>query len=366
MITRIDISNYRGFKQYELANLSQVNLLVGKNNSGKSALLESVNFLASGGDPSVLSGAAIRRGEMVSVARDSRPSSDFTHLFYGHEIHAGSSFEIRSDNGLPKITVTAISTEELEGDRSLFEADETFRPSLALRIDRDGVSSSMSRTLYISDQGVYVPDPRRPSQRFLTVEQREGPRIVFISTDSLLPGQMSNMWRQILRDKHEDNVRQAMTILEKDLEDIVFEPGEAAYRSNGERAGILVSFKNQTGRVPLGSMGDGMRRLLALSISLIHAKNGFLIIDEIDTGFHYSIMAKMWELVIETAKENDIQVFATTHSSDCLRGMGVLCKSRPELQEKVAVHKIERGIEKDISFSGADLLDAVEQEIEIR
>ena len=56
-----------------------------------------------------------------------------------------------------------------------------------------------------------------------------------------------------------------------------------------------------------------MRRLLALAISLIQAKGGYLIVDEIDTGFHYSIMARMWELVVRTAQDSNIQVFAATH-----------------------------------------------------
>ncbi len=157
-----------------------------------------------------------------------------------------------------------------------------------------------------------------------------------------------------------------MRILEPELEDLVFEPGDSSYRPYNSRAGIVVGFRGDRRRVPLGSMGDGMRRLLALAISLIHARGGFLIIDEIDTGFHYSIMAKMWELVVETASAPGTQVFATTHSSDCIKGLGILCKRKPELQAKVAVHKIERNIERNIAFTGADVLNAVEQDIEIR
>lgn len=109
-----------------------------------------------------------------------------------------------------------------------------------------------------------------------------------------------------------------------------------------------------------------MRRLLALSISLIHAKDGVLIIDEIDTGFHFSIMAKMWELVVRTAKDSNIQVFATTHSADCVKGLGLLCKASPDLQDDVSAHKVERNLESNVPFTGAEVLKAVEQDIEIR
>ncbi len=47
MLTRVEINNYRGFPSYRMEGLAQVNLLVGKNNSGKTALLEGIQFLAS-------------------------------------------------------------------------------------------------------------------------------------------------------------------------------------------------------------------------------------------------------------------------------------------------------------------------------
>ena len=43
--------------------------------------------------------------------------------------------------------------------------------------------------------------------------------------------------------------------------------------------------------------------------------------DEIDTGLHYSVMTSLWKLVIATAARLDIQVFATTHSNNCIRAL---------------------------------------------
>lgn len=189
---------------------------------------------------------------------------------------------------------------------------------------------------------------------------------MFIAPDSLGSEYLGLMWNQVLRDKHEREVRNAMQILEPGLEDIVFQAAEPVYRPYASRSAVLVSLAGDQRRVPLGSMGDGMRRLLALSISLIHVRGGYLLIDEIDTGFHYSIMAKMWELVVRTAKESNIQVFATTHSADCAKGLGILCKRDVDLQAQVSVHKIEPGLDQDVAFTGADVLNAIEQDIEIR
>ena len=47
MFSNIYIKNYRGLRNAELNKLSQINLLFGKNNCGKSSILESI-FLISG------------------------------------------------------------------------------------------------------------------------------------------------------------------------------------------------------------------------------------------------------------------------------------------------------------------------------
>jgi hypothetical protein len=370
MLTRVKIENYRGFRSYRLDGMTAVNLLVGKNNSGKTALLESIHFLASGGDPMVLVNAASRRGEVVSGTRE-EASLDISHFFHGHEIRPGSRFSLTACNGMPAVTVEAVPISEVEPQQqALFEELRTAHPAFTLKIEGWRAESRGGRPFILSEDGALLVDPRVSPRRYFGEARGEGPPIVFIAPDSVEPESLGAMWNQVLREKQEGEVRKAMQILEPGLEDIVFQTGEFMHRpyarSFAGRSGVLVSFEGGRRRLPLGSMGDGMRRLLALSISLIHAKDGYLIIDEIDTGFHYSIMAKMWELVVRTAKESKIQVFATTHSSDCVRGLGILCKRMPELRAEVSAHKIERDLEQNVPFTGADVLNAVEQDIEIR
>jgi hypothetical protein len=370
MLHDVHIENFRGFKSFGLTGLSQVNLLVGKNNSGKTALLEGIHFLASGGDPDVLMEAARRRGEFVFGSREEPALADVSHLFYGHDISEGATFTIRTNNAVTPVEVSAVPVDDVQPDlfgtvrgmhRHISKA-----PAFALRIKGQHPRSEDGHIFFLSEDGALLVDPDRRPRWHRTDRLREGPPIVFISPDSIAPASLGGMWNRVLQDKQESEVRSAMQILESDLEDIVFQTGDSLYRPYYGRSGVLVSFKGDRKRVPLGSMGDGMRRLLALSISLIHAKDGYLIIDEIDTGFHYSIMADMWALVVKTAANANIQVFATTHSFDCVRGLGVLSKREPDLRDCVALHKIERDISQNVAFTGEEVVNAVEQEIEMR
>jgi AAA15 family ATPase/GTPase len=99
MINSVDIDGYRGFKNYKVHELGRVNLLVGKNNSGKTSVLEALYLLSSGGDPYAIWQICSRRGEQINFEeRTSRfgrnMEVDVSHLFNGHELYIGQKFSI--------------------------------------------------------------------------------------------------------------------------------------------------------------------------------------------------------------------------------------------------------------------------------
>src|SRR5436305_172008 len=96
MLTRAEFENYLGFHSYELDSLSSVNLLVGKNNSGKTTLLEGLQFLTSRGDPSVLAEVADRRGEVV-MGPEPPSLVDIAHFFHGHSLNTETAIQFGGD-----------------------------------------------------------------------------------------------------------------------------------------------------------------------------------------------------------------------------------------------------------------------------
>ncbi len=174
---------------------------------------------------------------------------------------------------------------------------------------------------------------------------------------------MGIIWDKVLSEGREPEVIAAMKLIERDLDSIHFLTGRAYWRASG---GILAGFGKNGRRVPLGSLGDGMRRLLALSLSLVRTGNGFLLIDEIDTGLHFSVMEEMWKLVVTTALRSNIQVVATTHSYDCIQGLDALLVSAPELAPEVSVQKIERSLPAAVNLDASEIQIAVRQGIEVR
>ena len=71
--------------------------------------------------------------------------------------------------------------------------------------------------------------------------------------------------------------------------------------------------------VPLAVMGDGMSRLARLVLAIADAPGGLVLVDEIETGLHHTVLSDVWRVVDEAARQFETQVVATTHSYECIR-----------------------------------------------
>ena len=379
MLRTLELEGYRGFESFRLTDLRRVNLLVGKNNCGKTSILEAMDFLVSKGDPFVLTRSAHRRGEtgLQDVAVPSGPYRpdllpDVSHLFFGRRLEPGASLRITSNEDFGMLLVELLSLPDVENEignldagnvqqTSLFDDEMDPEPALGLRIS--GSVPDWIPIIPVTDNGLLSLSKSVRFRRSRTVGVSGVPPVEFLTPDSLQPGSMRVIWDKVLAEGREPEVITAMKLLESDLDSIHFLTGDAYRRTSG---GVLVGFGRSSRRVPLGSLGDGMRRLLALSLSLVRTGDGFLLIDEIDTGLHYSVMEEMWKLVVTTALESNVQVIATTHSYDCIQGLAALADASPSLASEISVQKIENSLPMAVSLDAEQIRVAMRQDIEVR
>ena len=74
----------------------------------------------------------------------------------------------------------------------------------------------------------------------------------------------------------------------------------------------------------------------------------------------------MWKLVLDQAKTKNIQVFATTHSWDCIEGLARLCEREPEWQKHVAIHTVDRNLARNVVFNGDSIVGLAKHHIDPR
>jgi predicted ATPase len=168
------------------------------------------------------------------------------------------------------------------------------------------------------------------------------------------------MFERIVLTPDEATVLQALRTIEPDIERIA-SIGSARQSARDGRGGLAMMVAGR--RIPIGSMGDGIWRLLGIALALVNARGGVLLVDEIDTGLHYSVLVDMWRLVLETARNLDVQVFATTHSRDCYEALAAVAEAG---RNEISLQRIERGKIDAVSFSELEIRQAAERELEVR
>ena len=112
--------------------------------------------------------------------------------------------------------------------------------------------------------------------------------------------------------------------------------------------------------------GMALWRMLGLALALANSAGGVLLVDEIDTGFHHTVMEDMWRMVSERAAALSVQVFATTHSRDCCDSLGVIAKPELISSGDVTIQRIDQGRREAIRFSKEAIVAAAERGLEVR
>lgn len=183
----------------------------------------------------------------------------------------------------------------------------------------------------------------------------------FLGANGLNPYQSEALWNRIIPTPLEDDVINAIGLIAPDVERLVVKPIE-------EKSLVRVPFVRLKGAdhpVTLRSLGDGMNRIFGIALALVNAKEGMLLIDEVENGLHYSVQPDIWRLIFQTASRLNVQVFATTHSFDCIKAFEVA--ARESAEEGVLIRLAQKAGRIFVGeFDEHDLGVAVEGQIEVR
>ena len=122
-------------------------------------------------------------------------------------------------------------------------------------------------------------------------------------------------------------------------------------------------------RIPINVMGDGARKILSVLTTIYECRDGIVLVDEISNGFHYSVMKALWQTILLASKKNNVQLFATSHDLDSIKGLRDAALHDEDDKDSVSFFKLQRTKDAELkSYCYAtDSIDyMLNQEIEIR
>lgn len=332
MYTRFRVKNFKGFRDVSLDQLARLNLIAGKNNTGKTSLLEALLMGAGHYIPEVflrVRGDDRRRSALPTSRNQTltRAQIDLQAMFFEFdteeaiEIHSEFPYEIST--GQLALFGEVNSTQLLMRLLSMTQMDElpqNFERDIELleRSYGEGANFSLDDVsilrlwrqpsveqdpIYFTQyNGVTIPS-RIKTQHLMTAN--------FMSARGIVsPIFTANQYSNLILTGNTDIFVESLKIIEPRLKSILLlQPNNTP-----ELYGTL-GFRQP---LPFSAMGEGFSQLASIILMMASAQDGILLIDEIENGLHYSVLPDVWRAIYKAAELFNVQVFATTHSHEMI------------------------------------------------
>ncbi len=316
MLKSFNVKNFRCLKEVDFPSLGRVNLIGGRNNVGKTSVLEAFFLHVNPTDPTALLELSRSRG----LVGESNIEEEVKGLFFDGNFQQPIELISSDEQQVGRILTIRLSDQEeitipetpnpnaynqatfhkfYKSQRSLTTEFATYKLLLEYEDTNQGKHSS---DLSIAPEAIRYNRSSRNELMF--------PPSVFIATTTRSPQEDAERFSQLVRVDRQDEVLQTLRPLEPRL-------SRLAILIIGNRP-VISGDIGMRELVPIPLMGEGLGRLLSIVLAIANAPHGFVLIDEIENGLHYSVLVDVWDAIADAARLADVQVVATTHSRECI------------------------------------------------
>lgn len=303
MLRSLQIRNFRGFNALNIDDLRDINLIAGRNNSGKTSLLEAVFLLSGAGNTRLAMNGNIDRGLAPHGESTGDPVGKqlFSNLDLGRSIEISAHRSSRAQFTL-KITSERQPTTEIPLDRTNGTSITNLLDERSLAFQYTGPSrKSVKSQISLKGQGFEVnqPSTNPPFQAIILLSRN--------------------------RNTHEDDAVKLGRLRQKKQGDMllkalrVFEPRLQSIEDNSSSGSPMIwGDIGWSELVPLSVMGEGMTQIARLVLGIASVPDGVVLVDELENGIHHTVLPDVWRVIDEAARQFRTQLFATTHSMECV------------------------------------------------
>ena len=349
MFKRFAIRNFRCFASLCLEQLDRVNLIAGKNNTGKTALLEALFLHIGPNSPHIpINLNAFRGLEQVDVNAEEM----WGWMFFNKE--SKETIELTSRTANDQERKLKILLAEPVGETVVASGNGSSKP-LPSRGSLTTEGTQRELVLDYEDstgqKGISRVELTGLGLKIQQARFKPFPVGVILTTRFWFPREDAERFSKLEQVGRQEEVVQILKLLEPRLKRLAVLVSGGVPGIHGDIGiGKLV---------PLQLMGEGLVRLLSIVLVIVNAPGGTLLVDEVENGLHYSVMKDVWKAIAVAARQMDVQIFATTHSWECIQAAHRAFKESGPYEFRY--HRLDRH-EESISVKSFDerMLDAVE------
>lgn len=350
-LSKVNIVTFKGLQNVTLEGIGQINLIVGDNNVGKTSVLEALvfdnnpyKFLAN------LSGIYFSKSDINDANNSINAIAPFVNSQQG--------------NNLIQINAQFTSSKKIEKFSISYREINPFTEN-SKTTEQDNSEASAKSHITIAKNGSVE---YRVIQSTEVSDFADIKYIPFISSKVLYADDLLGFYsRAVVPSKNrKDALIQDMKFFIPELEDIEIST------DNTNNAPLLITrVANLDLALPLSMYGDGSIKFFRMLLEIAISTNNRLMIDEIDSGIHFSRMKSLWRVIIRSAIQNNTQLFITTHNDECLLFFKQVLEEEyfVSMQDECKCYTLRQLPDKTVKaykYDFANFSFAINQQIELR
>ena len=329
MIKNITIENYKLFKSFHLKDIPRILLIGGENNCGKTSFLEAVFFILDSLDPLVFIEHLKWRNFLENIVSND-PKFLLEPSFHNFNLNqpitfqytlcpSSTSFQLEEEIERKisyKFLPSKLSEHKYNNGKQVAHESHNIQTNQPVPLGLIEASYQLeqgndSKFLFnFHSGGISFTNIEKEKEHLLLEYNLKIPATFLHS--SLDPITVCNIYGNLDKMNRTGPILEALQILEPKLKSL-----------------SVISISNQPRiygdigigkKIPLSLMGQGMVHLLSILLNIARMKDGIVLIDEMEDGFHHSVLPLTWEVIAKHAEANNVQIMATTHSREMIMG----------------------------------------------
>lgn len=355
-LKRLSINHFRGIKSLELEGFRTVNLFYGKNNSFKTSILEAVFMLIGVSNPGLVVRINNFRGLSHNKADDFR--FIFHHLDYSNPVTLSANLE--NDPQYRQLRIAPASATNGTSDKKIAsqisrsndtdtQANTTEAAVNQLQLDFSVAGKAYTSIIRFEEDKLVLNTPE---------SYKEHLKGIFITKDLPMLHTAKRLESLIVR-KEKQRLIKVFNSIDAQVSDVmVGTDGMIYFDIGGDRY------------IPANLLGDGINRMMAILVSIADTQGGIVMVDELETGLHFSALPTFWKAIIEFCQKYEVQLFATSHSQDVLRSLNALLQGElSEMEDAVrsfTIRRLEDQSVKAYPYNFDQINTLLESNVEVR
>ncbi len=310
-LKNVEFANFKCFEKIEVKGLKNVNLVGGKNNIGKTSFLEGLEILV---NPKSALGLRIKCVDILRRRQTKKSMNLFQPIIYQalkFDFFASSDKIIKFTSNVASANIKYIPiNEKIEASNI-----HAVNPQQIQDVYTSKIASIPFMEFTLGDEKFASPMQDVENNFFNADEANVKNNVVFISSCTTDESALATYYGYLLSLDKEDDLNAHLNNFDTDILSLKAIPVNIQGNYTSE---LKLKLKSRNTLVKLSSLGEGINRYIAILCAIWASKDGYLFIDEIENGIHYTNYKKLWRIIFEASKMANCQVFATSHSKECI------------------------------------------------